>query len=185
MKEAQQKAHAAGLPLKVFCQDEARFGRINEPQDCWAPAGCRPHVPAQIIREYTYAYGAVSPFDGDACYLILPAMDAVCMKVFLKELAIRFPQHFLLVVYDGPPCHSPGALDFPDHMMAVTLPPDSPNLNPAENGWDDMREKFFHNLVFDSLIAVEDQLVSACRFYEHNPNIVHAFAAWPWIVNTL
>jgi hypothetical protein len=41
--------------------DEARFGRMNRPRPCWAPLGTRPEVAAQLIREYVYLYGAVSP----------------------------------------------------------------------------------------------------------------------------
>ena len=44
--------------------DEARFGRMNRPRPCWAPAGIRPEVALQLIREYIYLYGAVSPKDG-------------------------------------------------------------------------------------------------------------------------
>jgi hypothetical protein len=142
-------------------------------------------VPSQIIREYTYVYGAVCPFDGSACYLILPAMDGVCMNVFLQELSERFAECFLLVVYDGAPCHSPGVLDLPANIMVVKLPPQSPNLNPSENNWDDMREKFFHNLVFGSMQAVENRLVSACNFYESNPRIIHSIASWEWIISAL
>ena len=61
-------------------QDEARFGRINDPKRCWSPKRTRPTVGKQIIREYTYAYGAVSPRDGAADFLILPVMTAVAMK---------------------------------------------------------------------------------------------------------
>ena len=45
-------------------QDEARFGRINDPRRCWAPRGVRPQVCARIVREYTYVFAAVSPHDG-------------------------------------------------------------------------------------------------------------------------
>lgn len=140
-------------------------------------------MPKQIIREYTYAYGAICPFDGDSCYLILPAMNGRCMTLFLTELSNRFPDHFLLVVYDGAPCHSEGALSLPENMMVFSLPPYSPELNPAENGWDDMREKFFKNTVFDSLEAVENQLAIACNFYESNPQIIQSIAGWSWIIN--
>lgn len=168
----------------MFFQDEARFGRINDPRHCWAPEHCRPDAPKQIVREYTYAYGAVCPFDGDACYLILPAMNGDCMNVFLQELSSRYPHHFLLVAYDGAPCHSPGVLNVPSNMMLIKLPPYSPNLNPQENNWDDMREKFFHNLVFNSIAAVEDQLVVACNDYEAHPEIIQSMTAWNWIINS-
>lgn len=183
LKKTRRQAKKAGKPLKVFFQDEARFGRINDPRRCWAPKGIRPIVPKQIIREYTYAYGAICPFDGDACYLILPAMNSACMTLFLTELSQRFPDHFLLVICDGAPCHREGALNLPENMKVVSLPPYSPELNPAENGWDDMREKFFKNTVFDSLEAVKNKLVTACRFYEDNPQIIQSIAGWNWIIN--
>src|SRR3954470_8793222 len=45
-------------------QDEARFGRMSDSRRCWAPVGVRPEVSAQIVREYEYAFAAVSPHDG-------------------------------------------------------------------------------------------------------------------------
>jgi hypothetical protein len=111
-------------------------------------------------------------------------MDGTCMNVFLCELAERYSNYFLLVVYDGAPCHSPGVLNLPDNMMVKKLPPQSPNLNPSENNWDDMREKFFQNLLFDSMESVEDQLVVACNFYESHPEIIHSMTAWNWITNS-
>lgn len=110
-------------------------------------------------------------------------MNSACMSLFLQELSQRFSEDFLLVIYDGAPCHSEGALSLPENMKVVSLPPYSPQLNPQENNWDDMREKFFKNTVFDSMQAVEDQLATACNFYESNPDVVHSFSSWNWIIN--
>lgn len=143
----------------------------------------RPIVPKQIVREYIYAYGAVSPFDGDSCYLILPAMNADCMSYFLKELSDRFPDNYLLVVYDGAPCHQARSLIIPEDMMVTKLPPHSPELNPQENNWDDMREKFFKNTVFNSMTDVIETLSEACQFYEANPDIIQSMTGWNWITH--
>ena len=88
-------------------------------------------------------------------------MTAVAMKVFLDELARRHDGQYILMIYDGAPCHSPGALNIPDTMTVRTLPPYSPQLNPVENIWDDMREKFFANIVFESMDAVENKISEA------------------------
>ena len=85
---------------------------------------------------------------------------------------------------DGAPCHSEGVLEVPENIMITKLPPYSPQLNPAENNWDDLREKFFSNRVFDSLDALESQLIKACRYYNDNPNIIKSMAGWNWIINT-
>ena len=60
--------------------DEARFGRMNRPRPCWAPDGTRPQVACQLVREYVYLYGAVSPKDGTCVYLIMPAPDTQCFR---------------------------------------------------------------------------------------------------------
>lgn len=144
----------------------------------------RPVVGKQIVREYTYAYGAFCPQDGASVHYVLPAMDGVCMTFFLRHVRHEFPDDFILMLYDGAPCHSPGALDVPDHMMLENIPPYSPELNPSENIWDDMREKFFGNTVFDTMNAVTDQLCTAINHYTDNPAIVRSITAFPWIISS-
>jgi len=70
----------------VMFQDEARFGRINSPNKCWVK-GKRPTVYCQIVREYTYAYVSVCPFDGTMDSLILPWAYTTAMNIFLAEVA--------------------------------------------------------------------------------------------------
>ena len=70
MRKARRAAARRGRRLQIMFADEARFGRINRP--CWAPTGTRPAVASQLIREYIYLYGAVSPRDGTCVYLIMP-----------------------------------------------------------------------------------------------------------------
>lgn len=166
-------------------EDEARFGRLSEPKRCWAAPGIRPRVGQQQVREYTYAYGAVSPRDGIADFLILPVTTAEAMTLFLAEIAHRHRQEYLLLIYDGAPCHSEPALTLPDNMMMQRLPPYCPELNPTEHLWDEIEEKFFHNLAFESLDAVEEKLVEAVLHLENNPDIVKSLTGFDWIVNTL
>ncbi len=80
--------------------------------------------------------------------------------------------YFLLMIYNGSPCPSEGALTLSEHMKVVSLPSCSPELNPQENNWNDMREEFFKNTVFNSMHAVETQLVLTCNFYKLNPDII-------------
>ncbi len=166
-------------------EDEARFGRINDPRRCWAPAGIRPTINKQIIREYTYAYGAVSPLDGASDFLILPTMEADSMNLFLAEVAIRRADEFILMIYDQAPSHSEGAVRLPDNMMIASLPPYSPELNPVENIWEEIREKSFPNLTFDSMDQLEDHLVEALLRLENDPLTVKSITGFQWIVSSL
>jgi hypothetical protein len=90
VKNARRIAAARGRPLRVMFVDEARFGRMNRPRPCWAPVGVRPKVACQLVREFIYLYGAISPKDGASAFLILPSSDAECFQIFLEAMAKKF-----------------------------------------------------------------------------------------------
>ena len=162
-------------------QDEARFGCISDPRRCWAPPGVRPVVGAHVVRQYTYAFAAVNPHDGTLDSLILPAVNATTMSLFLEEVAARHPDEFLLLVLDGAGWHQAADLKIPANMRLVRLPPYSPELNPAEHLWEEIREKWFANLVFRELDGVEDVLEDALRTLENDPKRVASLAGFDWI----
>ncbi len=166
-------------------QDEARFGRITDPRRCWAPFPMRPLCKAMLTREYLYAYAAVSVVDGKLDTLILPTANTACMQIFLNEVASRYPEERIVMVADGAGWHRSSLLVIPNNMVLIKLPPYSPELNPVENIWDDLREKSFGNLVFDSMKALENHLEVALRNFETEAERVKSIVAWPWIINPI
>ena len=166
-------------------QDECRFGRICLPRRCWASSGIRPTCGAQIIREYIYAYSAISPADGVIDSLIAPRADTDVMAIFLAQVAERFADEFIIMFMDKASWHTAGKLKVPDNMKLLFLPPYSPQLNPVEHLWKEVREKYFSNTVFKSIDAVEDRLMEALIFMNQNPEIVKSFSGFDWIVTIL
>ena len=166
-------------------EDEARFGRINTPRACWAPAGVRPAVAAQAIRQYTYLYGAISPKDGLSAYLVLPDMDTTCMQIFLDAVSTQFQHEYIAMVIDGAPNHRSQYLKVPDNMTLIFLPPYSPELNPKENIWDEIREKIFKNYALKSMRQVERKLCDAALYIDKNPSLVRSIAAFDYIIASL
>lgn len=166
-------------------QDEARFGRISDTRRCWCPKPERPVCKSMVSHEYTYAYAAVSVSDGQLDTLILPHVNGTCMRLFLDEVSRRHPDERIVMVLDGAGWHQADTLKHVENVRLVSLPAYSPELNPVENLWDEVREKNFHNRVFDSQNALEDHLESALRNLEHDPQRVHSIVSWPWILNAL
>ena len=172
-----------GRPVRLMFQDEARFGRINEPKRCWAPPGMRPDAPYQVVRESTYVYAAVSPQDGTLDSLILPETNTSSMAIFIEEVARRHPDEFIIMVMDSAGWHIANDLITPDNMQLVFLPPYSPQLNPAEHIWDELREKWFLNKAFHDLDAVETLLVDALCSLETDDCRVRSITGFDWIIN--
>jgi transposase len=166
-------------------QDEARFGRISDCRYCWAKRPLRPVVKAMLTHQYVYVYGAVSVADGRFDSLVLPHVNGVCMGLFLDEIARRYPQENILMVVDGAGWHRNQSMLLPPNLQLLFLPPYSPELNPVEHIWDELREKYFHNRAFDTLDALEDQLVVGLRAFELDPDRIKSICQWPWIINAV
>jgi len=161
--------------------DEARFGRISDVRRCGAPPGVRPVAFAQVEREYSYAYAALSPFDGELVSLVLPTVNAEMMSLFLEEASRQYLDEQVVMIMDQAGWHKAKRLNVPDNITLHWLPPYSPELNPVEHLWDEIREKWFYNRVFESLEAVEIQLVKALRHYLSSSAELSSFTLFPWM----
>ena len=170
--------------MRILFADEARFGRINRPRPCWAPIGVRPEVASQLIREYIYLYGAVSPKDGTCVYLIMPRSDTACFQAFLNVLSRKFAGQDILLVLDGAPNYRCSDLALPGNISLLFLPPYSPELNPKENLWDEIREKIFKNYALKSIDAVRAKLKKAILYIERHPKTVKSITSFPYILKS-
>ena len=179
------KAAAKGRPLRLMFSDEARFGRVSDPRKCWGPDAIRPIVETELVREYTYAFAAVSPSDGKFVSLILPRANTWSMNLFLKTISKRFKKDFIILVVDRASWHKSKKLEVPENIMIVLLPAYSPELNPAEHIWAHLRENYFHNRCFKSIQAVEKHLSKSLDELEHEPARLRKMTCWSWIKNTI
>jgi len=135
-------------------EGEASFGRISDPSACWAPPKNRPSVPSQRIRQYKTVYGAVSPIDGDSIFVVLEKSNTENMNRFLKALAEKFPDELILLCVDNASWHKSKDLVVPRNITFFYIPPRTPEMNPIETVWREVRKLGFKNICFDSIKSV-------------------------------
>ena len=160
-------------------QDEAGFGRINKPKYCWCSKGARPTVPCHHIREYRYTYGAVEPMTGESFFLIMPYCNTECMNIFLDELSKQYPDDEILMACDGAAWHKSKAMQVPKNIKLLSIPPYTPEMNPIEQIWRELRTQCFRNEVFATLEKVVDRL---CQTINNlTPETVSSITKRDWI----
>ena len=164
--------------MRLMFQDEARFGRISDTRYCWARRPMRPMVKAMLNYQYTYACGAVSPLDGKFDSQVLPLVNTECMQLFITEIGKRYPEENIVMVVDGAGWHKSKTFALPENLRLHFLPPYSPDLNPQEHIWDELRENYFHNQVFDSMDTLEVQHLRGLSQLEKSPQAVKSIAGW-------
>ena len=126
--------------LRLFAFDEARFGLKSWHRRRWCPKGHRPPWVVQDKYEWLWLYSAVEPLTGESFSLYLPRLDGTCLQVFLNHLSTVHPADPLLLVMDQASSHRSTRVDWPDNLQPLLLPPYSPQLNPAERWFEELRK---------------------------------------------
>ena len=54
-----------------------------------------------LVREYVYAYAAVTPHDGALGWMLVPKMNTLNMGSFLRHVSLQHPDEFVVMVLDG------------------------------------------------------------------------------------
>jgi len=171
-------------PILIFAQDEGRFGRISDTRRAWAPSGVRPIAPRQIVRKYLYVFTAVCPELGKMTSLILPMANTAMMDIFLRQVSKDFPDNFIVMLVDQAGWHTSKKLDIPENIRLIKLPPRSPELNPSEHIWEELREKRFHNIAFKTLDDVEKTLCKGLNALSSNPEKLRSLTNFPYLTFT-
>lgn len=184
VKVAERDSHDT-RPVLLLVQDEGRFGCINDQRRAWAPFKTRPQSPRQIVRNYLYAFTALSPALGKMTSLILPMANTEMMNLFLTQVAEDFKEYFIIMLMDQAGWHTSHRLEIPENIRLINFPPRSPELNPVEHIWEELKEKNFANKAFESLDEVEHNLCLGFNQLARNSQQLRSMTKFPYLNITL
>jgi hypothetical protein len=155
--------------VRVFCQDDSRLGLHLPVHRRLTDYGVKPVQIIEPLYDYYWLYAAVEPTTGEAFWGELPRLDADCFTVFLDQCGRQYPQSLNIVMLDQAPAHVAQRVVVPDNVVLVWLPPYSPELNPVERLWEDLKYRIdVQNPALRSNLAV---------YREHIAGIVRGYTA--------
>ena len=148
----------------------------------WARRGSRPRAPRDTRYKWSYIFGAACPARGTAAGLILPYVNAEAMGLHLEEIAKAVvPGAHALLIVDGAGWHCAKALEVPDNITLLKLPPYAPELNPMENVWAYLRANKLAISVFDSYGDILNKCQDARNFFANDPERITSITHRDWI----
>lgn len=144
--------------------DEARFGQQGTLTRVWARKGSRPTAVKQTKYEWVYLYAAVEPETGASTALIAPHVNTDTMNVFLAMLSSDLEEDdHAVVIMDQAGWHVSRALQVPDNITILLLPPYAPELNPVENLWHFIKSHHTSNRAYAGYDELFDAVGDAWR----------------------
>jgi transposase len=151
--------------VRVWVQDEARYGLHSIRRRCWGLRGVRVVKPAQQKYQWGYVYGALDVVHGGGQFCFLPSVSLDLTHTFLNQIAACDADAEHVVIWDQAGFHhSPGDPRIPRRIHLLPLPPYSPELNPIEKLWDRVKDHIA-NRVFPTLDEIEELITRALRPY--------------------
>jgi transposase len=175
-------AEHPGKQLRVYFQDESRFGQQGTNTNVWAKRGSRPTAVRQTEYEYLWVLGVVCPETGHAEGLLSPQLNTKVVNSFLELFSATIPEgEHAVMVWDGAGFHRAKALRVPENVTVVELPPYSPELNPIENLWHYLKSHYWSNRSYADYEALENAAIDAWRTAVLDPKIVQSVCAAPYL----
>ena len=142
--------------------------------------GVKPIQEAKPGYEYFYLYGAVEPETGQRFFTEHDRLNSDCFQVFLDRFAEAFPRSHNVLILDNGAFHKAKKLSVPRNVRLIFLPPYSPELNPVERLWQDLKDQMAFDL-YKSLAALRQEVRSAVATY--TGEAVASLTGYDYLVN--
>jgi transposase len=168
--------------LRVFFQDESRFGQQGTTTNVWAKRGSRPGAVRQTDYEYLWVLGTVCPETGQAEGLLSPRLNTDVINTFLQGFSATLPaEEHAVMVWDGAGFHTSKQLCMPENVTPLQLPAYSPELNPIENLWHYLKSHYWSNRAHADYEALEAAAIEAWRHAALDTELMKTVCAAPYL----
>jgi len=161
----------------VLCADELRLGLRGQVRRVLAPRGVKVRQRLQLTYRWAYLLLAVDPRAGTVRWRWLERCRAGPIR---DALAAWAPD---AVIWDGAGAHRATLLaDLP--TVRVRLPPYSPELNPPERVFEEIRRRT-EGRVYDTLADKQALVDAYLAELATDPARVRQLCGWAWLTNAL
>lgn len=169
----------AGVPRDagILLADEMRLGLRGQVRRVLAPRGVKVHQRLQLKYQWAYLLLAVDPARGTLRWAWPERMRAEALKPVLSHWALD------ALIWDGAGAHRARLLQDLT-TRRVLLPPYSPELNPAERVFEEIRRRVegrTYTTVADKQAVVDAYLTDLAA----DPPRVIRLCGWDWLLHAL
>lgn len=182
-----QRLEALDIPsdkaVRVWVQDEMRFGLQSVVRRAWGKSGVRIVKPVQQRYEWGYVYGALEVGGEGAEFSYLPTVSKEATALHLEQISASDPHSIHVLIWDGAGFHHrDGEEAVPDNIRLLPLPPYSPELNPIEKLWDIVKDGICNRL-YDDLETLEEKITERIRPYWEDAKRVKSLIGDGWMLS--
>jgi len=169
--------------VDVWFQDETRVGQQGSITRMWAEKGTRPQAIRQQQFKYAYIFGATCPAKDKALGLVLPLANTHGMIEHLRLISQDTAKgRQALVVMDRAGWHTTKAINCFDNVTILPLPPYSPELNPVEQLWQHLKQRYLSNRCFKDYNEIVDECCDGWNKIVKEEGFIRSLCSRDWVL---
>jgi len=100
---------------------------------------------------------------------------------YLKDFSKQNPKELKIIIIDNAGFHSTKDIELPNNIALIPIPPYSPELNPAERVWQEIKSKIAMK-IYDTLDHLENKVVNIINSFSKKD--ISSLTNYPFIENT-
>lgn len=122
------------------------------------------------------------PRRGESNAWLMPGANTETMNGQLADLGKQLPDKVhVALVFDGAGWHHSHGLKVPDNITLVHLQPYSPELNPIEIVWHELRQRYLSNRIFPQADCLQGEVALAWNRLADNLRRLRSLTDYAWI----
>jgi transposase len=158
-----------------------RYGLLSNYRRSWSPVGVRTVIDNQQAFSNRYLFSAVSPITGDSFHLMgFEENSSASVNIFFDEMEKKFEGKHIVMVFDHAPSHRPKIIHARTNITCIFLPPYSPELNPAERFFEEVR-KATANRIFTDIDSQEEAISQRVKDLSSDALAMQRLLGYEWI----
>jgi len=163
----------------IYFGDEAGVRSDHHAGTTWAPKGRTPVVSSTGARFGLSLISAVSA-QGEFRFMTVKGRVRAAQFIdFIKRL-LHGSHRMIFLIVDGHPVHKAKMVTrfietVKDRFQLFFLPPYSPELNPDERVWNDLKNNTIGKQVITTPLKLRDAVISHLRFIQKSPDRVRSY----------
>jgi transposase len=124
----------------------------------------------------------VEPQTGESFFAEFSHVDGVCFQQYLKWFSEKYPEELHLIQVDNGRLHTWSELKIPENVILLFQPPYSPQVNPIERLWKEIKKQLKWQL-FENLDDLRNRLLIVLQ--QLTPQTIKSVTGWDFILEAL
>lgn len=150
----------------------------------WTLRGIKPTAPYQTKYQWGHLYAALE-IDGDNTseFFFSPSVSLEVSDFFLRQLTENDESAQDVIIWDGAGFHQKaGSHPLPERIHVLQLPAYSPELNPVEKLFDQLKDEI-GNRLFATLDDIESAIARLLEQFWTSPAGVNSLIGQGWLLS--